>query len=116
MRWTNLRKEVYEIIKKNHKPLCVNEISSNISNYDLSNIYRSIKVLSEEGLINSLTVSGSNFYFIGEGHFLCCKKCKVLFNFDKCVGHNIVDSLEKEFDFVINNHVLLFEGYCKNCR
>lgn len=116
MRWTNLRIEVYRLIKNSEKPMCATEISTQIKSYDLSNIYRSIKILNEKGLINSLTVSGSNFYFVGAGHFLCCKKCKVLFNFEKCFGSSMVNSLEEQFSFKISSHILLFEGFCINCR
>lgn len=116
MRWTKLREEIYKDLEKEKKPMCAHELKEFVADYDLSNIYRALNYLEKENMINSISLKGTSYYFLGAGHFLYCKDCGELKEFNRCVGKELMNSLEKETEFDITNHTLLFEGRCKKCR
>ena len=122
---TEIRKQVFEIIVKNNKPIKAYEILDKISNINNKpshppTVYRAIDFLIENGFVHKLNSINS---FVGcfhpkahkECYFLICKKCNV---YQECCDDSLKDRISKTAihnNFVISNTTLEIEGHCLGC-
>ena len=122
---TQIRRQVFEIIIKNNKPIKAYEILDKISNINnkLSHpptVYRAIDFLIENGFVHKLNSINS---FVGcfhpkapkECYFLICKKCNI---YQECCDDSLKDRISKTAihnNFVISNTTLEIEGHCLDC-
>jgi len=123
--FTDIRKQVFEIIVKNNKPIKAYEILDKISNTNNKpshppTVYRAIDFLKENGFVHKLNSINS---FVGcfhpkahkECYFLICKKCNI---YQECCDDNLKDRISKTAihnNFVISNTTLEIEGHCLYC-
>jgi Fur family ferric uptake transcriptional regulator len=119
-RLTDLRKEILSVISKAEKPLNTKMIGKRIiSRPNLSTIYRALDFLKGKRYIHSISFYGVTFYYTnkkGHGHFLICKNCHEIHEFDDCVVKNLQKKLQEKYDYRITDHVLCFNGLCSECQ
>lgn len=123
LRFTDLRKKVFEIICSSHKPAKAYDILAKLKDNDISKpptVYRSIDFLIEHGLIHKLNSINSYVYCAhpcahNECYFLICKTCHEA---KECCN----DVLAKEVQKTSSNHkfslekvTLEIEGTCQEC-
>ena len=123
---TEIRRQVFEIIVKNNKPIKAYEILDKISNINNKpshppTVYRAIDFLIENGFVHKLNSINS---FVGcfhpkahkECYFLICKKCNI---YQECCDDSLKDRISKTAihnNFVISNTTLEIEGHCLDCN
>jgi Fur family transcriptional regulator, ferric uptake regulator len=117
---TLLRKHIFDIIKSSDIPLNAKNISDRMKLHsNLSTIYRALDYMEKEKLIVSVALfDGTRFYCSGDrhSHFILCKECHEIKEFDKCSAGDMVKSLEKEYNYRITEHVFYFIGVCGDCE
>jgi len=121
MKLTKLRKEVLKIIDNSEKIISTKNIWKLLSPQpNITSVYRSIDHLESKEYIQSISISGIKYLISkkkkGHGHFIICRECKEIINFDDCVIQSLQKKLEKNLGYNITSHVLYFEGYCKDCE
>ena len=123
---TEIRRQVFEIIIKNNKPIKAYEILDEIRNINNRpshppTVYRAIDFLIENGFVHKLNSINS---FVGclhpkahkECYFLICKKCNI---YQECCDDSLKDRISKTAvhnNFVISNTTLEIEGHCLDCN
>ena len=123
--FTNIRKQVFEIIIKNNKPIKAYQILDEIRNITNKpshppTVYRAIDFLIENGFVHKLNSINS---FVGcfhpktheECYFLICKKCNI---YQECCDDNLKDRISRTAihnNFIISNTTLEIEGHCLDC-
>jgi len=123
--FTDIRKQVFEIIIKNNKPIKAYQILDEIRNITNKpshppTVYRAIDFLIENGFVHKLNSINS---FVGcfhpktheECYFLICKKCNL---YQECCDDSLKDRISKTAvhnKFVISNTTLEIEGHCLDC-
>ena len=123
--FTDIRRQVFEIIIKNNKPIKAYEILDEIRNITNKpshppTVYRAIDFLIENGFVHKLNSINS---FVGcfhpktheECYFLICKKCNL---YQECCDDSLKDKISKTAvhnKFVISNTTLEIEGHCLDC-
>ena len=120
-RFTNLRKEILDLIQVSQKPLNAKYILENIaSSPNVSTVYRALDFLVKMNLIQSVTFARIQFYFTYKdtegGHFLFCGNCQDIQVFNDCIVSGLKEKVQKQFNYAILNHVLFFEGLCQTCQ
>lgn len=119
-RLTDLRKEILSIINEAEMPLNAKMIEKRTkSKPNLSTIYRALYFLETKRHIYSISFSGVRFYYTnkkGHGHFLICKKCHEILEFEDCVAKNLQQKIQKQYNYKIIDHVLCFYGLCLECQ
>ncbi|MDA3838011.1 MAG: Fur family transcriptional regulator [Candidatus Delongbacteria bacterium] len=121
MKLTKLRQDVLDIIDNSSKIINIKTIWNSLKPQpNITSVYRSVDHLENKDMINSISISGIKYLISkkmkGHGHFIICKECKEITNFDDCVISNLQDKLQKDLNYNITSHVLYFEGYCKDCE
>ena len=122
---TEIRKQVFEIIVKNNKPIKAYEILDKISYLNNKHshpptVYRAIDFLIENGFVHKLNSINS---FVGcfhpnahkECYFLICKECNL---YQECCDDSLKDRISKtavQNNFIISNTTLEIEGHCLDC-
>ncbi len=119
-RLTDFKKEVLSVIDKAEKPLIAKAILNRMnSEPNLSTIYRALDFLRRKKYIQSVSFSGVKFYFTGKkgnGHFLVCKECHEIIEFEDCIALNLQKKIQEQYDYKITDHVLYFKGLCPECQ
>ena len=121
MKLTKLRKEVLDIIDNSEKIISIKSIWNLLNPQpNITSVYRSVDHLENNEIIQSISISGVKYLISkkkkGHGHFIICKECKEVTNFDDCVISSLQKKLQKELKYNITSHVLYFEGYCADCE
>ena len=121
MKLTKLRKEVLNIIDNSEKIICIKSIWNSLDPQpNITSVYRSVDHLESNELIQSISISGVKYLISkkkkGHGHFIICKECKEVTNFDDCIISSLQNKLQKDLNYNITSHVLYFEGYCSDCK
>ena len=123
--FTEIRKQVFEIILKKNKPIKAYEILDEIRNITNKTshpptVYRAIDFLIENGFVHKLNSINS---YVGcfhpnihkECYFLICKTCNL---YQECCDDSLKDRILKTAvhnNFVISNTTLEIEGLCLDC-
>jgi Fur family zinc uptake transcriptional regulator len=125
IRFTNLRKKVFSIIAKDHKPAKAYDILSLLQKEDNSakpsTVYRTLDFLLEHNLIHKLHISNS---YVSCTHplkhqkcyFLICNKCNQV---SECCNDQIskeIDQIALNYDFKISESIVEIKGTCKACN
>lgn len=121
MKLTPLRENILKIIKTSEVVENAASVLSKLEDkVNLTSIYRGLDYLERHRFIYSVYLSGVKYYYYpdktGHGHFLVCTECNEVKGFSKCGVSEMQETIEKEFDYKINNHVLFFEGLCPECK
>jgi Fur family ferric uptake transcriptional regulator len=121
--FTNLRKDLLEIINRSDNPLSASEIFEKYGRANLSTIYRAIKYLEDSQNIEGFSISCRNHekirYYFGTGknhaHFLHCENCHQFKRLEGCFIENIQAEIENKYHYEIRHHSLYFTGLCEKC-
>lgn len=119
--FTELRKEILAVIEESEQPLMAEEVFDRLpSKLNLSTVYRAIDFLLKKGLIKAAAFSSeAKFFYSGKkehSHFIYCKGCSKIEEFDRCFAQNIQNDVESELDYKITDHFFYFAGICNSCR
>jgi Fur family zinc uptake transcriptional regulator len=124
IRFTKLRKKVFSIIAKDHKPAKAYDILSLLQKEDNSakpsTVYRTLDFLLEYNLIHKLHISNS---YVSCTHplkhqkcyFLICNKCNQV---SECCNDQIskeIDRIASNNNFKISESIVEIKGVCKKC-
>ncbi len=123
--FTNIRKEILDILNKSTNPLSAGEIDELYGKkVDLSTIYRALKYLESQQLIEGFSIQCSTeenmrYYYATNDrhiHFIHCENCHQFIRLDECFIENYVHSIEEKYHYRILHHSLYFTGICEKCR
>jgi Fur family ferric uptake transcriptional regulator len=123
--YTELRKSIVRCIEESPVPLTVGQIARTMSGkYDLSNVYRGMKYLEKEHLVESFSLNcveegNVRFYYrTGDehSHFIHCETCHGFTRIGGCVLSDYQKKIERRYHCAIRSHILLFTGTCEECR
>ncbi len=118
---TAIREIILSEIKKAKKPMSVKLIYPLLKPQpDLSTLYRALDYFETHEIINSISISGTKFYFIsnkkGHCHFLSCKECNEIIEFPECGMQKLEKTLTEKYKYTITGHTTYFTGYCPDCK
>ncbi|MBM3207966.1 MAG: transcriptional repressor [Chlamydiae bacterium] len=119
-RFTRQQEAILSTLKKEERPLSVEEILSHASevvdSINLSTIYRNLKVLIFENKVQKIDIPGENpCYEIqssGHYHYFHCDDCSRVYRLDSCPGRleNLLPS-----GFFLRTHSITLHGSCADC-
>lgn len=101
---------IHELYKK---------IISKESGIGQATVYRNIGQMVEEGKVRKIpTPNGLDRYdaFLDDHCHLSCQMCGKLFDLFDPELSKFISKLEKEHHVQINQHSILFEGICEECK
>jgi len=118
---TKGRVGVLGILKKEHKPLSIDEINKSLGNFiNLTTIYRILEKFVEKGILYQTDFrDGKSYYEYQDSHHhhIVCTKCGKKEGVDICVKDGLKKASENSKAFSsIKSHVLEFFGICKKCE
>jgi Fur family ferric uptake transcriptional regulator len=122
--FTDLRKAILGLIEKSRVPLTVQQVLDALpEKCDLSNVYRGIRYLEKERLIESFSLDceqeGNARFYCGAGahhvHFIHCEKCHKFTRISECFLDGHIADLERNYGHNISRHMLVLMGVCRKC-
>lgn len=123
LRVTKQRKQILQILEIENNPISAEEIYNklkDLSNMDLSTIYRNLNILEDKNiLLKTTNIDGISYYQLNNDqhkHFVTCNICHKKFLIENCPIHELEDSIEKETGFKITGHNFEFTGICPACQ
>jgi Fur family peroxide stress response transcriptional regulator len=84
----------------------------------LGTIYRNLQVLEEEGKIISVPADNEAMRYDArlDAHYhLLCERCGRVFDMPISYNASLDLEAERQSEFKIESHSILFKGVCKNC-
>ena len=101
--------ELYHLVNRDHAEI------------GLATIYRTLDMLADLGIVAKHDLGdGRARYELASPehhhHHLICSKCGRIIELQEDSLHQMERNLEREHDFVINDHRLEFYGFCATCR
>jgi Fur family transcriptional regulator, ferric uptake regulator len=84
----------------------------------LGTVYRNLEILSEEGVIQKLNVSGTQKRFDGNprNHYhVRCQECGRVDDVDLALSREMEEEANRSSNYEITNHRLEFIGSCPQC-
>jgi len=125
-RLTRTRRAVLSVLERARYPLSPSELYDRLQkaqvSIDLVTVYRTLSVLKELGLVSrcELHHEGQARYELREGqehhHHIRCETCGKIVDLLLCPLKKLQALIEKETQFVVNEHSLEFSGFCPKCR
>ncbi|HRI86088.1 MAG TPA: Fur family transcriptional regulator [Ignavibacteria bacterium] len=119
---TKPRIEIMKILKSNHKPLTISEISGKLTNKktDLVTVYRTMNLFEELGIVNQIDFKDEYkryelIYDRHHHHHIVCRKCRKVENVETCLPEGFEKLLLKTGYSEIT-HSLEFFGICGSCK
>lgn len=123
LRVTKQRRQILQILEIENNPISAEEIYNklkDLSNMDLSTIYRNLNILEDKNiLLKTTNIDGISYYQLNNDqhkHFVTCNICHKKFLIENCPIHELEDSIEKETGFMITGHNFEFTGICPACQ
>ena len=110
---TTHRLEILNVLNE----LLLNATVKNIidkTNMDVSTVYRTIKTLEDNNIIDKTIVNDEVVYTIKEEHrhYIKCIKCNKVTEIDEC-PFDVSNNIE---GYKIVSHSLMIDGICDNCQ
>jgi len=120
MRITKHRQKIINLLCSKQIPLNAETIITllPVGLMDLSTVYRSLEILYENNYIGKSIIDNTAHYFYNQEshhHYMICKKCFKKILLDCCI-HSLIDTIEKQHNFMILNHDLTLYGHCQDCQ
>jgi len=117
------REKIYELIKSSmDHPTAqwvYETLKKEILSLSLGNVYRNIKILSEQGRIMCQEFGDGIEHYdaITEMHYhFICEKCKSVSDFSMPIQEIITKKAQKMSKHSINSHTIQFFGICEKCK
>jgi Fur family peroxide stress response transcriptional regulator len=85
----------------------------------LATVYKTVKTLSEIGLIQELNVGEDNFRFdanVSNHSHIVCLECGRVDDVENIDFSFLNKEAEKHTDYIIQSHQLYFYGFCSECK
>ena len=126
IRFTDLRKKVFEIISAKHRPIKAYDILKLLQKDDSSakptTVYRALNFLLENGLVHKLHISNSYIACSNpkdkhsQSYFLICDKCNIVKEFynNDLITDEIIRIADNN-NFKTSNISIEIKGTCNNC-
>jgi Fur family ferric uptake transcriptional regulator len=122
-RLTPKRKWILQIIEENG-PLAVDQIFIKVrerGQVNLSTVYRNINILLGMGLIRKVYVSeghADQYEIVRRTceHSVECVHCGATVVFSGCLFNQMIQTIEAQTDFQVNQHRLEIYGVCPKCQ
>lgn len=95
------------------------EVRKEIPNISLGTVYRNLRVLTENGEISEIDLSGklSRYDACMESHYhFRCDKCGKVFDLHETVNKGMDEKIARDTGFWVTHHRLEFRGLCKDCQ
>ena len=125
-RLTRPRSAVLSVLERATHPLSASELHSRLRraqvSIDLVTVYRTLSVLKELGLASQCELhhEGQSRYELRVGkqhhHHIRCQLCGKIVDLLLCPLKKLQGLIEKETQFVVNEHSLEFSGLCPKCQ
>jgi Fe2+ or Zn2+ uptake regulation protein len=117
------RERIYELIKSSMTHPTAQWVYENlkkeIPSLSLGNVYRNIKILSEQGRIIYREFGNGIEHFDAttEMHYhFICEECKIISDFSMPTQEIITKKARKMSKHLINGHTIQFFGICDECN
>jgi Fur family ferric uptake transcriptional regulator len=85
----------------------------------LATVYRTLALLSEKGVIDSLSHHGTELCYRlctdSHHHHLLCSKCHRVVEIEECID-GWIDEVTSRHGFVVTDHRVEITGVCGHCR
>jgi Fur family ferric uptake transcriptional regulator len=89
------------------------------SHTGLATVYRTLALLSEKGVIDSLSHHGTELCYRlctdSHHHHLLCTKCHRVVEIEECID-GWIDEVTSRHGFVVTDHRVEITGVCGHCR
>ena len=125
-RLTRTRRAVLSVLERAKYPLSASDLYERLRkakiSIDLVTVYRTLSVLKELELVSQLELhqEGQFRYEIREGrehhHHIRCRTCGKIADLLLCPLKKLQALIEKETQFIVNEHSLEFSGLCPKCQ
>ena len=124
-RFTDLRRQVFELVWAGHKPVKAYDLLSALaakrSGVAPATVYRTLDFLQSQGLVHK--IESLNAY-LGccqpgqdhQGHFLICEDCDEVRELNFLSFSDSIDEIASEEDFQVKRTTLEISGLCAQCR
>lgn len=128
LKLTNQRKDIYDFLVENQdKHMSAEEILSEMEkenpNIGLATVYRTMQLFTDTGLaVKHDFDDGRSRYELNvdadmhNHHHLICQQCGKIIEVDLDLMEDLERQIEKNYDFIICNHIVKVYGWCKGCR
>lgn len=122
---TKCRIAILDVLEKSVQPLTVDDVFFAMKQQgvdsNLSTVYRSLKALSEKGLVTKISIANDSRTFFEYNrmihrHHLICLGCKSIFAIDNCPLTGYEETLAQATGYNIVGHDLVMYGYCPDCQ
>jgi Fur family ferric uptake transcriptional regulator len=125
-RMTRTRQAVLTLLERTRQPLSATEIFDQLHqekvSIDLVTVYRTLNVLKELGLVVHLDLhqEGLLRYELKEGrkhhHHIRCQMCGHIVDLLLCPLKKVTKLIERQTQFIVDEHTLEFTGLCPECQ
>ncbi|OON95748.1 MAG: transcriptional repressor [Epulopiscium sp. Nele67-Bin005] len=125
---TTQRRAVLDIlISHQGKHLSIEEIYSFVKEeypeIGLATVYRTVQLFEEMKLVDRLNFDdGCNRFELSspdevhQHHHLICQKCNKILEVEDDLLTEIEEGIQTKYNFQINNHNVIFYGFCEECK
>ncbi len=118
MRLNPTREAILKSIQSSSVPLSARKIHESLDgSVNLSTVYRSLDHLEKNRFVQTISISSVRFYYSQSehGHFLHCRECGEIIQFQECGVDTLIQSLQTTYNYRIVHHLTFFEGICQTC-
>lgn len=120
---TPQRKAILETIKnsKDHPTAAdvIDRLAKDGQHFAYGTVYNSLKYLTEAGVIRELKLGDAASRYDGnmdEHHHIQCRVCGKVDEIDSALPLEWLQNVERETDYTLELHQVIFKGVCKACR
>ncbi|MEN9205310.1 MAG: transcriptional repressor [Thermostichales cyanobacterium BF4_bins_65] len=118
--------QILDTLSRHQQPMSAQEIFVALrgqqQSLGLATIYRGIETLCNEGKLQQIHLGDNQAYYYllphdgHNRHYLICTECRSVIALSSCPVEDLENRLSKQYNFVIERHVLDFYGVCARCR
>ncbi|GJM13097.1 MAG: transcriptional repressor [Pseudohongiella sp.] len=124
-RFTDLRRQVFELVWADHKPVkaydLLSALSSKRSGVAPATVYRTLDFLQAQGLVHKLESLNA---YLGcshpekdhQGYFLICENCEEVRELKSTSFKQSIDAIEKDQKFQVRHMTVELFGLCNSCQ
>lgn len=124
-RFTDLRRQVFEIVWAEHKPVkaydLLSELASKRSGVAPATVYRTLDFLQAQGLVHKLETLNA---YLGcchpekehQGHFLICESCEEVRELELSSFKQSIKKVEQTQQFHVRHMTVELFGLCNKCN
>ncbi|REK19035.1 MAG: transcriptional repressor [Planctomycetota bacterium] len=125
-RTTQQRRIIVDEVFKRHDHFDADDLISHLAGVSEARrvsrptVYRTLSEMVDAGLLRSMNLGGRTVYEHDYGYpqhdHMHCQKCNKLIEFSTDELTKIGEELERQYQFRVTGHRLIFTGLCADCR